>query len=68
MVTYIVPAVGLLLGVIFLGEKMDAYIIVGAGLIFAAIGIVNIRFGRKQKIQPQIEASDSKTATAAAGD
>jgi drug/metabolite transporter (DMT)-like permease len=66
MVTYIVPAVGLLLGVIFLGEKMDAYIIVGAGLIFAAIGIVNIRFGQKSKAK--IEASDPKPAPAAAGD
>lgn len=51
MVTYIVPAVGLILGVIFLGEKLDAYIIVGAGLIFTAIGIVNIRF-RQAKAKP----------------
>ncbi len=48
MVTYVVPAVGLLLGVIFLGEILDARIILGAGLIFAGIGIVNLKFLRWQ--------------------
>ena len=60
MVTYIVPAVGLLLGVVFLNEKLDTYIILGAGLIFVAIGIVNIRFGQKPKAK--IEDIEAKPA------
>ena len=43
MITYVVPPVALLLGVVFLGERMDAYIVIGAGMIFAGIGIVNLR-------------------------
>jgi len=43
MITYVVPPVALLLGVIFLGERLDAYILVGAGMVFAGIGIVNLR-------------------------
>nr|MCU0514996.1 DMT family transporter [Anaerolineae bacterium] len=43
MVTYIVPVVGLCLGVLFLGETLDLFIIGGAALIFTGIGIVNIR-------------------------
>lgn len=43
MVTYVVPAVGLLLGVLLLGERLDLFIIVGAGLIFTGIAIVNLR-------------------------
>ena len=42
MVTYVVPAVGLALGVIFLNELLDLRLIIGAGLIFAAIGVVNV--------------------------
>jgi drug/metabolite transporter (DMT)-like permease len=63
MVTYIVPAIGLMLGVVFLNEKLDIYIIIGAGLIFAAIGIVNIRF--RQKAKPKLEDVEVKPATAA---
>lgn len=48
MVTYVVPAVGLILGVVFLGEILDAYIILGAGCIFAGIAIVNLRIRRWQ--------------------
>ncbi|MGB1287442.1 MAG: EamA family transporter, partial [Aggregatilineales bacterium] len=48
MVTYVVPVVGLVLGVMILSEPLDVYIIVGTALIFAGIGIVNLRiFNRK---------------------
>jgi len=63
MVTYIVPAVGLLLGVVFLNEKLDIYIIMGAGLIFVAIGIVNIRF--RQTPIAKLEEIEVKPITAA---
>lgn len=42
MVTYVVPAVGLALGVIFLNELLDLRLIIGAGLIFLAIAVVNV--------------------------
>ena len=47
MVTYVVPIVGLLLGVVFLNEILDGYIILGAMLIFAGIGVVNLRLFRR---------------------
>lgn len=43
MVTYIVPVVGLILGVLFMGEKLDVFIVGGAALIFTGIGIVNLK-------------------------
>ncbi len=47
MVTYVVPVVGLILGVIFLNELLDTTLILGALLIFAGIGVVNLRWKRK---------------------
>lgn len=49
MVTYVVPAVGLVLGVLLLNEKMDIRLIIGATLIFAGIGIVNLKIFRREK-------------------
>jgi drug/metabolite transporter (DMT)-like permease len=51
MVTYVVPAVGLILEVVFLGEVLDIRIVLGAGLIFAGIGIVNLKFLRWQSAE-----------------
>lgn len=42
MVTYVVPAVGLILGVIVLSEPLDWHILLGAALIFSGITVVNI--------------------------
>ena len=47
MVTYIVPVVGLILGAIILNEQVDARLILGAALIFAGIGVVNLRLNNK---------------------
>lgn len=52
MVTYVVPPVGLLLGVVFLNEPLDIYIILGAGLIFAAIAVVNVRRRHLSRLRP----------------
>ncbi|MBC7811798.1 MAG: EamA family transporter [Burkholderiales bacterium] len=49
MVTYVVSPVGLTLGVIFLDEALDAKLVIGAALIFAGIGIVNLRSFRRPK-------------------
>lgn len=46
MVTYVVPPVGLILGVIFLNEVLDIRLVLGAVLIFMGIGVVNWRFRR----------------------
>lgn len=43
MVTYVVPAVGLILGWLVLGEKISPTMFLGAGLIFTGIGIINIK-------------------------
>jgi drug/metabolite transporter (DMT)-like permease len=41
MVTYIFPVVGLLLGIIFLKEKLDLHLLLGSILIISSIIIVN---------------------------
>lgn len=43
MVTYVVPAVGLILGWLILREHISITMILGASLIFLGIGIINIR-------------------------
>ncbi len=49
MVTYVVPVVGLILGVVFLNEPLTWHLLAGAGLILGGIGIVNLPRTRKQK-------------------
>ncbi len=49
-VTYIVPAIGLILSAVFLKEPVELYMLFGAGLIFVGIGIINIRFRRRVPI------------------
>lgn len=46
MVTYIVPPVGVVLGALILGEAVGISLLLGGGLIFAGIGIVNLRLRR----------------------
>ncbi len=43
MVTYVFPVVGLILGVVFLGERADWRLALGAGLVAASIAVVNWR-------------------------
>ncbi|MEZ4660206.1 MAG: DMT family transporter [Caldilineaceae bacterium] len=42
MVTYIIPVVGLALGILFLGEQADLRLFMGAILILGSIAIVNL--------------------------
>ena len=46
MVTYVFPVVGLVLGILFLGEHADWRLIIGSVLIVAGIGVVNWRQAR----------------------
>ena len=41
LVTYMFPVIGVSLGVLFLGEMLDARLIAGAALVVAGIGVVN---------------------------
>jgi drug/metabolite transporter (DMT)-like permease len=43
LVTYVFPVVGVALGVIFLGERMDWNLLVGGGMIVGGIAVVNSR-------------------------
>ncbi len=51
MTTYMFPLVGVLLGAVFLSEKMDWHVLVGGALILLAIFIVNSHFPRVQVTQ-----------------
>jgi drug/metabolite transporter (DMT)-like permease len=42
MITYVIPVVGLALGVLFLDERVDPRLILGAVMIVGSIGIVNL--------------------------
>ena len=44
MVSYIFPVVGVALGVLVLGEQMDARLIVGTALVLAGIIVVTLRY------------------------
>lgn len=44
MVTYVFPVVGVALGVAFLGEILDARLLIGTALVLAGIGIVSLRY------------------------
>lgn len=52
MVTYVFPVVGLILGVVFLGERADWNLALGALLISASIGVVNWRPARAPQPAP----------------
>lgn len=43
LVTYVFPVIGLLLGIVLLGEPADWRLFLGSGLVVAAIGVVNGR-------------------------
>ncbi len=44
MVTYTIPPVALILGIIFLNEQLDEFIIMGSALIFFGIALTNLKF------------------------
>ena len=44
MVTYVFPVVGVVLGVVFLGERLDVRLVGGTVLVLAGIGVVSLRY------------------------
>jgi drug/metabolite transporter (DMT)-like permease len=47
MVTYVIPAVGLTLGALFLDEPVDVRLLTGAAMIVGSIGICSAATGRR---------------------
>ncbi len=50
MVTYVIPAVSLLLGAIFLNEVIDARLLIGSLMIMGGIAIVNLSIPQLMKL------------------
>jgi drug/metabolite transporter (DMT)-like permease len=48
LVAYVMPAVGIALGVLVAGEPIDLRIVAGTLLVIGGIALVNARFGRRQ--------------------
>lgn len=48
LVAYILPVVGIALGVLVLGETVDARIILGTAFVIGGVGLVNSRYGRRR--------------------
>jgi len=61
MVAYLLPAVGIALGYLVLGEAIDGRVLLGTSAIMAGIGIVNSRYGRRRVFgrRPAVEAIKS---------
>jgi drug/metabolite transporter (DMT)-like permease len=51
MVTYAIPLVGLVLGILFMGETLDSRIIFGTLLVLSGIAIVNTKFKTRNKAE-----------------
>lgn len=51
-VTYTFPPIGIVLGAIFLGEPIDARLIIGAGLILFGVFAINYRPRRRAAVVP----------------
>lgn len=47
LVTYLLPAFGVALGALFLGEVLDPRVLLGAGLVVGGVALVNSRYGRR---------------------
>ena len=47
LVAYVLPVVGIILGLLVLQEPLDGRIMVGTALVIAGIGLVNSHFGRR---------------------
>ena len=59
MVAYVMPVVGIVLGVVFAAESIDARIILGALLILGGIGLANARVGNRPLVRRTPEAEPS---------
>ncbi len=68
LITYIMPIVGIVLGVLVLSEAIDLRTVVGTGIILAGVGLVNSRRGARRLFgRPPAEAPVEPSAEPAAG-
>lgn len=51
LVTYVLPVIGVFLGVVFLNEVLDGRLIVGASLVLFGVVVVNLRPKRVAQVQ-----------------
>lgn len=67
MVSYVIPVVGILLGLIVLDEAIDGRVLLGTAMILAGIGLVNSRherrrlFGRRPPMTTTEASSEGST-------
>ena len=47
LITYVMPVVGILLGVLVLGESMDPQVLAGTALVIGGVALANARVGRR---------------------
>jgi drug/metabolite transporter (DMT)-like permease len=52
IVTYVFPVIGLILGIAFLREAIDARLVFGSLLVVAGIAVVNLRLRRAAEEAP----------------
>lgn len=61
MVTYTIPPVALILGVVFLNEILDQYMIIGTGLIFLGIALTKLKiFERIRFYTPALQTKKGR--------
>lgn len=56
LVTYVVPVVGVTAGVLFLDERVDWRLFVGALMILSGVGLVNLRRPRRKVAAEQVSS------------
>ncbi len=62
MVAYLLPVVGIVLGVIVLGEVIDARIVIGTVLVIGGVALVNSRHGSRRLFGRAAPSSEIKPA------
>ena len=48
LVAYLLPIIGIVSGAIVFGETVDARVLLGTGLVFAGVALVNSRYGQRR--------------------
>ena len=68
LITYVMPIVGIVLGVLVLNETIDARTIAGTAIILGGVGLVNSQWGNRRlfgrgRETPPVEASGAAAGT-----
>jgi drug/metabolite transporter (DMT)-like permease len=68
LVAYVMPVVGIVLGVAVAGESIDARIIGGTVLVIAGVALVNSRYGRRPLFVRAAQRDTERHSTTAEGE